>query len=95
MSFSKAQKARFFSEVNHDLNLALSYFDNPENATKQKLLEIFENIERPFLWGNVKWAVKLHCGIFPTNEELKRASDHQSVYDNWVDYHRRAEAMYR
>ena len=91
MKLSKQQKAKFFSEVRKELNLILSYFDDEKTVTKEQLLETFTECDRPFLYGNVKWAIKLHCNEFPTHEELTGASETKEQFQEWVEYEQQAE----
>ena len=95
-TLSKQQKWKFINDAKCELNMVLSFFDKPvEQVTKNELLEVFEEMDRPFLYGIVKWAIKIHTGNFPTHEETLKASDKQEIYDDWVRIEMESEALYR
>lgn len=90
--FSKRQKAIFFEEINQIANYVLN---GAKTMPMSEVLDALSGINRPYLYGQVKWVAKTITGQFPTHEQILKAADSNSTYNNWIAEERRAEAFYR
>lgn len=84
--FSKTQKAKFFNEIKDLSNLVASYINKGEIITKELVLELIDNIERPFTYSHTKWIVKDLLNVFPEHDEIIKVCDDDKSYKAWLEY---------